>query len=751
MTPNAAEDTEDAYNRLRAREKARAQASQLEAGLPVMTPLAIREAALDDNGYETPELNDRLYLHFKGYRRIENLEAYTKVKALWLGSNGLEKIENIGHMHGLRCLYLQQNLIHTISGLEGLNNLVQLDLSQNRLTKLSGLSHIPALHTLNVNKNALQDADSIAHLQECASLTNLDITANSLEGEGVVAVLQSIPSLVALSVTGNPFISQTAHFRKTLLTSMPALRYLDRPVFEGERVAAAAWLAGGSDAEAAARADYQAAQRQKDKDQLSSFRSWQAEQRRKSAERIAERRAAGLPDVPEPSAEEAAAAAERAAAANAEAQRERELLREVGVARMGARFWANASSSSVEEDIRVAAAQAAEQLARDRELEASIAAASTDVVAADAVVEGEQASTGEATVVELTDGAFDASVVAEQQGQGGATAATITDNDAPTAHEEAQHLQQPSTECAVDDDTAVVEVQVEQVEAEPDSEQLQAERAAEEQRAKLVAESMAIYRAQMAKAEQPAAAADVTTDVTTNVTATSAVNVAPCVWSAALDEELTAAVYSLTFDFEAVAAALTAQHPAVAGITAAACRVRWSQLDADSDDDVADYVMSDVRTGSADQLPPVPQQSDRAVVEAVEAVTAVAPVSPSVLENAKLSYDQLLQRAAPSRYLEKPAVLPSMSDDGDTTGSDSEEVGAAAAAEHQEAVLSREEMKARVMQKTAAATSSSSSSRGGTGGASRAPAASVAGTAGAAAVGGSTGADDALTQFNELD
>ncbi|CAN0436630.1 unnamed protein product, partial [Hapterophycus canaliculatus] len=39
-----------------------------------------------------------LYLHFKGYRTIQNLEPYTSLKALWLGGNGLSEIQGISHL-----------------------------------------------------------------------------------------------------------------------------------------------------------------------------------------------------------------------------------------------------------------------------------------------------------------------------------------------------------------------------------------------------------------------------------------------------------------------------------------------------------------------------------------------------------------------------------------------------------------------------------------------------------------------------
>ena len=64
----------------------------------------------------------------------------------------------------------------------------QLDLSQNCIETTMGLRCLPALHTLNLSKNALKDADSVAPLSECPSLTNLDVTANTLAGPGVLDV-----------------------------------------------------------------------------------------------------------------------------------------------------------------------------------------------------------------------------------------------------------------------------------------------------------------------------------------------------------------------------------------------------------------------------------------------------------------------------------------------------------------------------------------------------------------------------------
>ena len=99
---------------------------EISGHLPVMSKKEIKTVALEHSGYSTPALNDQLYLHYKGYQKIENLEEYVNLKALWLDSNGLQKIENLNHLSSLRCLFLQRNLFTRIENVEGLTNLVQL-------------------------------------------------------------------------------------------------------------------------------------------------------------------------------------------------------------------------------------------------------------------------------------------------------------------------------------------------------------------------------------------------------------------------------------------------------------------------------------------------------------------------------------------------------------------------------------------------------------------------------------------------
>lgn len=60
--------------------------------------------------------------------------------------------------------------------------------------------------------------------------------------EELMAVLKAMPQLTCLYLKGNPIVSQVKNYRKTLVSSLSGLTYLDdRPVFELERVCAEGW------------------------------------------------------------------------------------------------------------------------------------------------------------------------------------------------------------------------------------------------------------------------------------------------------------------------------------------------------------------------------------------------------------------------------------------------------------------------------------------------------------------------------
>jgi dynein assembly factor 1 len=56
---------------------------------------SILKLCVEKGLYKVPSLNETLYLHYGNFERIENLDAYTEVRVLWLESNRITKIENL--------------------------------------------------------------------------------------------------------------------------------------------------------------------------------------------------------------------------------------------------------------------------------------------------------------------------------------------------------------------------------------------------------------------------------------------------------------------------------------------------------------------------------------------------------------------------------------------------------------------------------------------------------------------------------
>ncbi|CAM9719836.1 unnamed protein product, partial [Phaeothamnion confervicola] len=218
-----------------------------------LTKEALKKACRENDLYSTPSLNDRLYLHYKGIRRIENLEEYTALRVLWLEGNGLAKIEGLDHQAQLRTLYLHENLIEKIENIDALVDLDTLNLTRNYIKKIEGLDNLPKLTTLLLGHNILKTAEDVRHILQCPSLQTLDLQHNHIEDPAVMDVVAAVPGLRVLYLMGNPIIKVIKHYRKTIVSRCSGLKYLDdRPVFDDERMRCTAWArgfaAGGVDA-----------------------------------------------------------------------------------------------------------------------------------------------------------------------------------------------------------------------------------------------------------------------------------------------------------------------------------------------------------------------------------------------------------------------------------------------------------------------------------------------------------------------
>ncbi|XP_019354739.1 dynein axonemal assembly factor 1 isoform X3 [Alligator mississippiensis] len=229
-------------------------------GCSRMTKKALRDICKQQKLYLTPSLNDTLYLHYKGFDRLENLEEYTGLKCLWLECNGLTKIENLEAQAELRCLYLQLNLITCLR----------------------------VLHTLQIAHNRLQTVEDIQHLQECPSVCVLDLSHNKLDDPQIIDVLETMPDLRVLNLMGNEVRKKISNYRKTLTVRLKQLTYLDdRPVFPKDRACAEAWAKGGNKAEKEEREKWENRERRKIQDSIDALAAirQKAEERKRQRER----------------------------------------------------------------------------------------------------------------------------------------------------------------------------------------------------------------------------------------------------------------------------------------------------------------------------------------------------------------------------------------------------------------------------------------------------------------------------------
>jgi len=216
------------------------------SGRHIMTKKYVSAKCEYDNGFSTPELNDKLNLSGVGFEKITDaLLPYTGLKSLNLQMNSLQSMQGLQHMEKLKTLFLNDNMLTKIEGLERLSFLDTLVLSNNHIKKIEGLSKLKFLTKLDMTKNSLSDYTSVCDLLNMESLKTLKLASNSIEEDEKILKLMGSLKVVLLELQDNPIVG-LPDYRKRLIVANDNLGYLDdRPVDDKQRRAAEAFLSGG--------------------------------------------------------------------------------------------------------------------------------------------------------------------------------------------------------------------------------------------------------------------------------------------------------------------------------------------------------------------------------------------------------------------------------------------------------------------------------------------------------------------------
>jgi len=214
----------------------------------VMNKANITRLCKENGLYLMPNLNDRLYLQGQGYRKIENLDEYSALRALWLDSNAIHTIENLQGLRDLQDLYLRQNSLRDLEGLSALTSLETVDISANFISSLGDLSALTKLKTFICSHCSLKKLGDIETLATLSNLRTLDLSFNKIQAEEghlpeeVVRFLEQCGDLTDLNMEGNPVTQQIPSWRMCVVARLPRLEVLDgMPVTQADRRGANMW------------------------------------------------------------------------------------------------------------------------------------------------------------------------------------------------------------------------------------------------------------------------------------------------------------------------------------------------------------------------------------------------------------------------------------------------------------------------------------------------------------------------------
>ena len=239
-------------------EKEKPQPEKDENGFRIITEDFCKKLCHYNGGYDSPKLNVNLYLHFQGFRKIQNLDSFTNLQVLYLENNSIGKIEGLDKLINLTCLYLQNNYIKEIENLEQNTKLSILNLSNNKIQNIPDMSYLDKLDNFYISKNSLSNIKNLEGLLYLKSLSLLDIQNNpfDMSPDELIEFLNKLEKLKVLYLKGD-ITRSIPNYRRNLIVKIKNLTYLDdKPIRNEDRIGAEAFFKGGYPAEKEARIKY---------------------------------------------------------------------------------------------------------------------------------------------------------------------------------------------------------------------------------------------------------------------------------------------------------------------------------------------------------------------------------------------------------------------------------------------------------------------------------------------------------------
>ncbi|EKF29007.1 hypothetical protein MOQ_007227 [Trypanosoma cruzi marinkellei] len=199
-------------------------------------------------GYTTPELNEKLYLHHVGFRTISSLDAFHQCTVLYLNDNAIDSLEGLCSLQRLHSLYLSNNALQECCTLPVLPSLRLLDVSNNSIGSFVGLSNASGLETLLAARNRVTNLQG---LEPLGHLVTIDVSQNCIsQADHALPLLFQKKTVRTCMLQGNQFVRTTPSYRKVMIAQMSSLRFLDQyPVSPEERSCAEAHATGGVEME----------------------------------------------------------------------------------------------------------------------------------------------------------------------------------------------------------------------------------------------------------------------------------------------------------------------------------------------------------------------------------------------------------------------------------------------------------------------------------------------------------------------